>query len=190
MFIVKKYYYLYLEDTKLFDLSLIKKREKFTVIYRNNLKKKNIAEIKLFRNKCKSKGIKFYIANDIKLANMCKADGLYISAYNKQFLCNFKILQYMDIIGSAHNVKEINQKLLQGCKNIIFSRIFKTDYVHKSSYLGLVRFNNLLISTKLNLIPLGGIRVNNLNKLRSLKTNSASFFSEVKKKPALISRLF
>ena len=76
----------------------------FYGIYRNNSKKEPISEILRFRKKLISKQINFYIANNFKLAKKIKADGLYISAFNKNIYMNIKL------IGSAHNLKEINQK--------------------------------------------------------------------------------
>ena len=38
-----------------------------------------------FRMSCKNKLIKFYVANDINLAVSTKADGVYLSAHNKNF---------------------------------------------------------------------------------------------------------
>jgi len=43
---------------------------------------------------------------------------------------------------------------------------------------------------KEELVPLGGIRYKNLNLLRLIKANSFAILSEVKKKPAIIRRLF
>ena len=98
----------------------------------------------------------------------------------------------LEIIGSAHNTKEINQKLRQGCKRIIISRLFKTDYKNKPSYLGVVKFN--LMDNNYNVIfhkiPLGGIRLQNLNKLKTVRSEYFAILSEVKKKPAIIRRLF
>ena len=87
------------------------------------------------------------------------ADGLYISAHNKNLRLNQIINLNTDIIGSAHNLKELNIKIKQKCNKIIFSRLFKTNYEEKN-FLGLVKFN--LISRVINkeLIPLGGIREN------------------------------
>ena len=84
MFASKNNYYLYIENTKTLNLSLIKKRNKFTIIYRNNNKQENIDQLKRFRNECKKRSIKFYIANNLNAAIRCKADGLYISSYNKK----------------------------------------------------------------------------------------------------------
>ena len=90
MFTFKNNYYLYIDNTKLLNLNLIKKRGKFNIIYRNNLKDNNFERLRIFRNRCKKKSIKFFIANDFKLFQKIKADGLYISSYNK----SLKYLNY------------------------------------------------------------------------------------------------
>ena len=187
MFIIKNNYYLYIENIKLLNLNLIKKRGKFNIIYRNNLKDDNFERLGIFRNRCKKKSIKFFIANDFKLFQKIKADGLYISSYNKSLkYLNYKVVK----IGSAHDTKEINTKILQGCKSIIFSRLFKTDYKNKRSYLGVVKFNLVAYLHGSSFVPLGGIRLNNLNKLKEVNASSFVLMSEIKKKPAVISRLF
>ena len=185
MTILKKQYYLYLENTNDIDLKMINKRYKFTIIYRNKKSNEKIEIIRKFRKKCQAKSIKFYLANDEQLAIKIKADGLYVSSFNKKkILKNFK-----EIIGASHNNKEINLKLWQGCKKFIFSRLFKTNYVNKKTFWGIIKFN--LIDNKRELIPLGGINLSNLNKLNSLDSRGAAFLSEVKKKPAkILRRLF
>ena len=77
------------------------------------------------------------------------------------------------------------------CNEILFSRLFKTSYFNKPGYFGVIRYN-LMCSKFFNkkLIPLGGIRLSNLNKLKIINCNSFAVLSEVKKKPAIISRLF
>ena len=94
------------------------------------------------------------------------------------------------IIGSAHNFKELNTKILQGCKKIFFSRLFKTSYASKPEFFGTVRYNLLKLKFKYDLVPLGGIRLANLNKLKIINCDSFAILSELKKKPAIISRLF
>ena len=80
---------------------------------------------------------------------------------------------------------------MQGCSNLIFSRLFETNYKFKKGYLGIVKFNLFKLFNKLDLIPLGGINVKNLNKLKSSGFTAFAMLSEVKKKPTKIfSRLF
>jgi len=188
MFISKKKYFLYLNDYLDFDLNLIKIKNKFSVIYNGNIKKDKVKTLKLLRRKCKEKHILFYVSNNLKLANNCMADGLYISSYNKKRYQ--KSRHNFRIIGSAHNFKEIFEKQKQGCNEIILSRLLRTDYKEKKGYLGVSRFNLISRLLDINLVPLGGIRLNNINKLKTVNSRSFMIMSEVKKKPAIISRLF
>ena len=191
MFICKKKYFLIIENIKDIDLKSIKIFEKFIIIYRNQSKLINIEKLSIFRNQCKAKRIDFYVANDFKLMSILKADGLYISAYNTDLrMCRYKYSKYK-IIGSAHNYKELKIKDIQGCSSFIYSRLFETKYKNKPGFLGLIRFNLLSRLRKEILTPLGGININNLNKMNIVNSTSLALMSEVKKKPAKIfNRLF
>ena len=107
MFAIKKKYFLIIENIRDIELKNIKIRNKFSIIYRYKNNREITSELLAFRKKCKIKGIKLYIANNPTLANLLKADGIYLSAFNKslRFLSlkkpNFKI------IGSAHDLREI-----------------------------------------------------------------------------------
>jgi len=191
MLIFKKKYYLFIENTTKFNFNLIKIRKKFNIIYRNQTNKEKIEDLKNFRKKCKKNGINFYVANDTRLLSELNADGLYISAHNNNLLLNNYSKKGYEIIGSAHNQREINIKQIQGCKVIIFSRLFKTTYDYKKSYLGVQRFNIISLRSKLELVPLGGINEKNLCKLNSVISESFACLSAIKKKPAkIINRLF
>ena len=107
-----------------------------------------------------------------------------MSSYNK------KIYHNIHVIGSAHNFKEINQKIKQRCKLILFSRLFKTIYKNKQDFIGVTKFNLISKNYKIELIPLGGIRNTNLLKLNLIKSKGMAILSEIKKKPAIANRLF
>ena len=191
MYAFKKKYFLIIESIKDLDLRNIKIHNKFNVIYRNFNKSENIDGIKKFRNQCKLKQIKFFIANDTKLAVAVKADGLYISAFDK----NLKSLHYIksnfSIIGSAHNMKEIKLKILQGCNYILLSKLFKVDYDDKAPHLGIIKFNIFCNKISKNLVALGGIKIEKLNHLKHINCKSIAILSELKKKPAnIVNRLF
>ncbi len=190
MFAFKKNYFLIIENTKDIDLSNVKKRNKFTIIFRNQQIKEKYNVLLKFRHDCKQRGISFYIANNVKLAKLINCDGIYLSSYNQ----NLKFLRFLSskfsIIGSAHNRAEIDIKKKQGCTKIFLSRLFKTNYKNKRDYLGSVKFNLIKKRFNCNLYPLGGIRVSNINKLKNVNAESFAILSEVKKKPAIISRLF
>ena len=191
MFTIKNKYFLIIENIKDIDLRNIKLINRYIIIYRNSGKIENIDKLVRFRRHCKSKKIDFYVSNDEKLASKLRADGLYISAHNINLrLTKLKKSNYK-IIGSAHNVKELNIKILQGCSSIIFSRLFEVSHPFKKNFLGIIKFNLFKLSRKENLVPLGGINLSNLNKLKMVKSNSFALLSEVKKKPAkLFNRLF
>jgi len=187
MLLFKNKYFFIIESTRDIDLKNIKNSNKFSIIYRS----KNIAENKeklmKFRKNCKTKKIDFYVSNNIKLGNDLKADGIYISAHNKNLnISHLKNFNFK-VVGSAHNIKEINVKKLQGCSSIIISRLFETSYKYKKGFLGVVRFNLLGLSRQENLIPLGGIKLSNLNKLNIVKCNSIALSSEIIKKPVIFS---
>ncbi len=190
MFVIKKKYYLIIESIKDINIKNIKKPKKFSIIYRKSNALENEKDLLKFRNDCKYKKMDFYVANNFKLATQLSADGIYLSSYNKSLKSlSFKNKNF-DIIGSAHNHKEIYMKIKQGCDSIIFSKLFSVNYDPKASFLGVIKFNNFLKTNK-NLVPLGGINLNNLNNLNQIKCNGFALMSEIKKKPAKIfSRLF
>ena len=188
MFIKKNKYYIYIENLRSINFNLIKLKRKFNIIYRNNLKKEKLGNLVKFMKHCKKNHIKFFVANDVSLATKIGANGVYLSSYNKK-LINGKSIK-IEIIGSAHNFKEINIKRKQGCKKIILSRLFKTDYKNKKSFYGTTKFNLLTKNYSHHFVALGGIRSSNLMKLKMLNCNGIALLSEVKKKPAIIRRLF
>ena len=109
---------------------------------------------------------------------------MYVSAYNKQIYRNIKL------IGSAHNFKEINEKIKQGCQVVILSRLFRTNYKNKKSFYGILKFNLICQRYKVDIIPLGGINNKNLLNLNLIKSQAIAILSAVKKKPAISNRLF
>ena len=191
MVILKNKYFLIIENIKDISLENIKKRFKFNIIYRNNKKLEDLHRLRIFRKECKSKDIKFFVANDYNLSSKLKADGIYLSAYNK----DLKYLNYMKsnfiIIGAAHNIKEINLKIKQGCKYILLSRLFQVSYKPEMNYLGINRFNFYVTNVREKIVALGGISTSNINKMKIVNCDSFALMTEIKKKPAKIfSRLF
>ena len=191
MVILKNKYFLIIENIKDISLENIKKRFKFNIIYRNNKKLEDLHRLRVFRKECKSKDIKFFVANDYNLSSKLKADGIYLSAFNK----DLKYLNYMKsnfvIIGAAHNIKEINLKIKQGCKYILLSRLFQVSYKPEMNYLGINKFNFYASNIFKKIVALGGINTSNINKMKIVNCDSFALMTEIKKKPAKIfSRLF
>ena len=184
MFIKKKNYYFYIDSTKSINLNLIKRNQKICIIYRNLSKKEPVEKVAKFKKACKKKGFKFYVANNYALAKKIRCDGLYLSAYNK------KIYHNIDVIGSAHNFQEINQKISQKCKIVFLPRLFKVDKKDKKAFLNIIKFNLICQKYNIEILPLGGIKEKNLLKLNLLKADSFALLNEIKKKPVIANRLF
>ena len=191
MFIFKKKYFLIIENINDINLSDIKRYNKFYIIYRNNKNITNIKDLLRFRKNCRLKFIRFFVANNLKLATKLKADGVYLSSKNNDFKpLNIKKNNFY-IIGSAHNFKEIYLKEKQNCKYIFLSKLFTVDYDKKSPTLGLIKFNKYNLCSRSKLIPLGGIKLSNLSKLKFINSEGFAILSELKKKPVkIINRLF
>ena len=164
---MNKYYFI-----NSFDTNNINKQDKHTIIiYRNYLSKKNNLDIiQKIKNYCKKKNLKFYLSNNVKLAIKLDLDGVYIPSFNSSFKhLNYNFKKKFVIAGSAHNLKEIKIKEKQMVKKIFLSSLFKKN----NNYLGINKFKLLAKLTKKDVVVLGGISKNNINKLKIL--NSLSF---------------
>ncbi len=116
---------------------------------------------------CKVTKRKFFLANNISLAIKLKLNGVYIPSFNKSLKIKYLKTNNFEILGSAHNMAEINQKKKQGVQKIFISPLFK---ISKSfSHLGIIRYNFLSQHIKNQSIALGGINKNNMKKLKMLK---------------------
>ena len=173
---LKKYYFI-----NKFDESHIDKQDKETaIIYRNYDQKVDEKLIIKIKDYCKKKGNKFLLSNNIKLAIKLNLDGAYIPSFNKNIKhLSYSLTKKFIILGSAHNVYEINTKELQKVKLIFLSSVFKKN----KNYLGINRFKLLSVLSKKPLIALGGIKNNNLKKLNlvnCLGFAGISFFEQKK----------
>ncbi len=122
---------------------------------------KTLVELRDF---CKINNRKFYISNDFKLANKINADGLYISSTNKNLAHKLAWHQKkFNIIGSAHNLREIKIKELQNVSEIFLSPLFKDK---KNKQLNIYKYLNLKNLTPMKDISLGGISSKNIKKLK------------------------
>ena len=83
------------------------------------------------------------------------------------------------MIGSAHNIKEVINKELQGCTKIFLCPIFRTK--KNKSHLGVIKFNLIKLSTKKDIIALGGINEKNIKYLRMCNVKGFAGITWVKK---------
>ena len=162
---MNKYYFI-----NKFDTNIIDKQDKQTaIIYRNyNSKKIDQDLILKIKKYCKLRKIKFYLSNNVKLAIKLDLDGVYIPSFNKSTKhLAFSLKKNFNIIGSAHNIKEIKTKETQKVNRIFISSIFKKN----KNYLGINKFKLISKLTQKKVVALGGISKENLNKLRLLNNS-------------------
>ena len=114
---------------KLDDLNLDYVKKTGAILILRNFKEIDKGGLKKFARDLKKNKISFFVANNIKLLFLLKTNNLYLSSWNKKQYKNVKNFnKNLKIIGSAHNTKEIREKIMQGCSQIFLSRIFKTNY--------------------------------------------------------------
>ena len=140
--------------------------KKINIIYRNYNSTIKETDIKNIRNECKKSGKKFYVSNNFKLAKKLKLDGVYVPSFNKTLNLKFNNKKNFDIIGSAHNLKEIRIKELQNIQEIFLSPLFK-EKINKQ--LNIYRYLKLRAITRMKDISLGGINSKNLKKLNLIR---------------------
>ena len=156
-----KYYFI-----NKFDTNIIDRQDKYTVIiYRNYSKKVDELLILKLQKYCQKKNKRFFLSNNIKLAIKLGLDGVYLPSFNKSLNhMSYTLKKKFEIIGSAHNLKEIKIKELQKVNKIFLSSLFKKN----KNYLGINKFKLLSNFTQKEVVVLGGISKKNLRKLKIL----------------------
>ena len=162
MHMMNKYYFI-----NKFDTNIIKKQDKQTTIIYRNYNSKTIDQDLILKIKkyCRKTKVKFYLSNNIKLAIKLDLDGAYIPSFNKSTKhLAFSYKRKFNLIGSAHNIKEIKIKEIQNVNTIFISSIFKKN----KNYLGINKFKLISKLTKKKVVALGGISKRNEKKLKLL----------------------
>ena len=162
-----KYYFI-----KDFDTKNIKKQDKRTVIIFRNYSFKKIDEFQILkiRNYCRKSRRIFILSNNIKLAIKLDLDGVYIPSFNKSTdHLSYSLKKNFQILGSAHNFKEIKIKEKQKVNKIFISSLFKKN----KNFLGINKFKLLSKLTEKEVIALGGVSKKNIKLLKLI--NSFSF---------------
>ena len=164
-----------------FDINeILSLDKKVNIIYRN-YKEINVDQvIRKIKEICNRTNRKLYISNNLRIALRFNLDGLYLPAFNKSLKYkNINSRKNFRIVGSAHNYKEIKIKEKQGCEEIFITPIFYNP--KNETYLDIVRFNYLNLTTKIKSIALGGINEENLKKLNCTKVIGFAGISWIKK---------
>ena len=169
--------FLFINTYNLNQLSVLNKN--IDIIFRNYHNNNNEDILFLFWGFCRKNGRKFYLSNDLKIALKLNLDGIYIPYFNQKInFVKYSIKKNFKIIGSAHNVKEIKNKINQKCSLIFLSPIFKSNKNKK--YLDVIKFNLLTLNYNSNFIALGGINKNNLKKINLTKSIGFAGISGIK----------
>ena len=160
---LKKYYFIHeFNYTHLINLN-----KNISFIWRNKDKETPINTLIKLRDFCKKNQRNFYISNNVKLAERLKANGVYISSFNRNLnLRTNKFKKKFKILGSAHNLKEIKIKELQNIEEIFLSPLFKEK---NNKQLNIYKYLKLREITKMRDISLGGINNQNIKKLIMIK---------------------
>ena len=172
----KKYYFI-----EKFNKSNIDKQSKnTTIIYRNYKKNINIKEIIGLKQYCKNKGVEFILSNNVKLSIKLNLDGAYLPSFNNNFKhLSYKFRKKFQLIGSAHNLKEIKIKEKQGVSEIFISSVFKKN----NNFLGFNKFRLISNLSRKKIIALGGISNKNIELIQLTKSigfAGISYFSQKK----------
>lgn len=171
---LKKFYFI---DE--FDKDHLKNLNNSTaIIYRNyNIRYKE-SEIQKINNFCKSKWLEFFLSNDVELAIKLRLTGVYIPSFNKSLNVLKAKLNNLTLLGSAHNIKEINEKKRQRIDFIFLAPIFKVK--KRETNLGIIKFNILSKLNGFKSIALGGINFKNINKIKILNCKGFASISYIK----------
>ena len=170
--------YHFIDDFKEKDIEYLPNN--IALIYRNYEKKPSKLLLTEIRSYCRKRKIKFYLANNYKMALKLNLDGVYLPSFNKQIIFNiFSKRKNFLVLGSAHNIQEVNTKQKQGCKLIFLAPIFKVN--KKKHFLGINKFNQLSVNKKINFIALGGINNLNIKKINLLNCYGFAGISWIKK---------
>jgi thiamine monophosphate synthase len=170
----KKIKYFYFGNNLENTVNLLKyKNISFIYIWDKKSTKEQAFIIKTF---CKKNRIKFYISNNIYMANLIRADGIHLPAKKKTIILNIK---NMDIIGTVYSQKDYYIKKNQKCNGVFLSPLFCTKKYSNNKTLGLVNFNLISKNWDINLYALGGLRLNNLHKVNFTKCSGIGGISYI-----------
>ena len=179
---INKNFKLFFFIEKLNELNLDYVKKIGAILILRNPEKVDLEDLKKFNKRCISKKITLFVQNSVKILFLLRTNNFYISAYNKnQFKQLRKINRKVKIIGSAHNIPEIYEKLMQGCDYIILSRIFKTSNKFKKGFLGTTKFNLLTKNFSNKFVALGGINEKNFRSLNLLNIYGCAISGDKKK---------
>ena len=151
--------------------------KKINIIYRNYTKTPDELQLLKLKKICNSTQKKLFLANNHKIVLKLNLDGAYIPSFNKD-LSVIKLKQYKKtILGSAHNLHEINNKIKQKVDMLFLSPVFKKK---NNKLLGIHKFRIYSNYFKKKTVILGGVNKKNIKKIIILKCNNVASISYFK----------
>ena len=159
----------------------IKNFKKLAFIYKSeSISDTNIANLSTIRKFCKKNKIPFFISDNFRLAEKCKADGIFLSSSYKKIGNIFLKKNNFKIIGSAHNQFEYFLKERQLCDVIMLSPLFYNKKYSQNKILNVCKFNLITMNWEKKICALGGINLNNIKKLNMTRSSAVAFISLMK----------
>ena len=129
--------YYYIDKFNRDEISKLNKS--INIIYRNYTNKFRTKDILELVTICKSQRRKVYMSNNLKFALKFNFDGVYIPSFDKMLRYENITKKKFEIIGSAHNTREVINKELQGCTKIFLCPIFRTK--KNRTHLGVTKLS-------------------------------------------------
>ena len=179
---INKKFSIYFITEKLHELNLDYVKKTGAILILRNIDKYKNKELKKFSKNCSKRNISVFVPNNIKTLFFLNSNKFYISAHNKKSFRHLKkIKPNVEILGSAHNILEIKEKIDQGCDYIVLSRIFETSNKNKKGHLGTLKFNLLTRKFSKKFLALGGINAKRFKLLNILNIHGCVILKDKKK---------
>ena len=162
-------YYIFIEELNekiiknIINLKKRKLRLKIIILDKNPL---------IISKFAKKNGISFFVKDNIKLAKLVNAQGIFLTNKNKILRNNIKETTKLEVIGSAHNQFEYNIKKKQQCSTIMLSPIFYNIKYSRNKILSPIKFNLITLNWKIKVCALGGINNKNIKLINLTKSKS------------------
>jgi len=172
---INYYYFCYSLNEK--TKNNIIKIKNLKLIYYKETSKITSEELKDLLYFCKKNRVQFFLKDNYKLSLKVKATGVYISSNKRSLFYQSKNHRKIIFIGSAHNQIEFFFKKKQNCSLISLSPLFYNKKYSINKILELIKFKLISMNWDIPLIALGGIKLENVNKVKNLKILGLGFSS-------------
>jgi len=141
----------------------------------NNLKK-----AKIIRKLCERHGAIFIVNDRLDIALACEADGVHLGQNDLDLISARKILGFSKIIGiSANNAQDIKKAIKNGCDYLGIGPVFQTNTKKLKKPLGIDNIKKLTKDIKIPWYAIGGIKNENIPKLKSNNINKVAIISDI-----------